>query len=301
MGHVVHHFDHVHAASANREAMNEFLLSAARSGGYDLIFVVPYKDELIPGALDELRRDVPTLAWNCDDDYRWSDYSSRYAPHYTWMVTTYRHIYEANKAQYPNLLLSQWGCTGLDDGFDQPKDMDVSFVGLCYGKRVAQIQRLRRALNLQAYGRGVPPPDTWKTWLRQRIGWRLFGIWWTGDNVELPDQRQVKAVWNRSRISFTPLDASRGDVVQVKARVFDMGLSGTDMLCTRNPALHEFYEPGKEFVEFESMDECLDKARHLLSHEGERAAIAEKYYHRTKAEHLWEHRFKKLLRDIGAG
>lgn len=299
MGHAVHHYDYVQAAAEGKEAMNDCFLSAVKDGGYDLVLVVTYKDEFLPGVLDEARRHAVTLAWNCDDDCRWEDYSSKWVGHYTWMATTYRHIYEAHRAKHSNLLLSQWGCTGLDEGFGIPKDLDISFVGLCYGTRIAQVQCLRREVGLQAYGKGVPPATTLKNWLRQRIGWRLYGTWWTGEDLELPDQAAVKAVWNRSRIAFTPLDASRGGTVQIKARVFDMGLSGTAMLCSKNPSLHEFYQPGEEFVEFESMDECVDKARYLLTHESERAAIARRYYQRTKAEHLWEHRFEKLFREMG--
>ena len=87
--------------------------------------------------------------------------------------------------------------------------------------------------------------------------------------------------------------------MQIKGRVFDMGLSGTVMICNRNPDLYEFYEPGKEFVEFENMEECISKVKYLLRNEKERRAIAEAYYKRTKNEHLWSHRFAKLFLEMG--
>ena len=121
------------------------------------------------------------------------------------------------------------------------------------------------------------------------------------ESREIPDQNAVKAIWNRSKISFTPLDASQGNTLQIKARVFDMGLSGTVMLCSKNPDLYEFYEPNKEFVEFESMDECVDKIKYLSAHENERLRIAQCYYERTKAEHLWKYRFEALFRAMGIG
>ena len=299
MGHRVHHYDHILGAAGGREALNDFILSILRHGGYDLFLVVTHKDEFFPEMLEEAKRYALTLAWNCDDDYRWEEYSSKWVDRYTYMVTTYRHIYEANRARYPNLVLSQWGCVDLYDGMSVPKDIPISFVGSCYAKRRPQVNRLRRELGMAAYGQGVGPPPTLLNWLRPRIAWRLFGVWYTGEDRELPDQKAVKGIWNRSRISFTPLDASCGQTLQIKGRIFDMGLSGTVMLCNRNPALYEFYEPGKEFVEFETLDECVDKARYLLSHESERAAIAERYYRRTRAEHLWRYRFERLFRQIG--
>jgi len=78
-----------------------------------------------------------------------------------------------------------------------------------------------------------------------------------------------------------------------------MGFSGTVMLCDKNPALYEFYEPEKEFVEFESMEECVEKAKHLLKNDAERKAIAMAYYNRTKQEHMFEYRFNALFKKMG--
>jgi len=47
------------------------------------------------------------------------------------------------------------------------------------------------------------------------------------------------------------------------------------------------------------MDECIEKARYLLAHESERLSIAQKYYARTKAEHLWQHRYQILFKELG--
>lgn len=297
IGHTVHHYDHVFAAQAGKEAMNDFFLSIVKHGNYDLTLIVTFAGEFLLEVLDEAKRHTVTLAWNCDDDWRWEDYSANLAPHFTFMATTYRHIYEANRAAHPNLLLSQWGCTESHEGFSFPKPTAISFAGLCYGTRQAQVERLRRSLGMEAYGRGVPPAPTLSRSAKKILA-RWLRIPMRVDSLELPDQEAVKGVWNRSRVSFTPLDASRGGL-QIKARVFDMGLSGTVMLCSRNPGLYEFYEPGREFADFETMDECEDKAKFLLSHEAERLEIARRYYERTRKEHLWRHRYQALFSDMG--
>jgi len=71
------------------------------------------------------------------------------------------------------------------------------------------------------------------------------------------------------------------------------------MLCDDHPEITQYYEPGKEFVAFNGLDECADKARYYLTHEPERARIASAYFERTRAEHLWQHRFRHLLSDMG--
>lgn len=300
MGHTVHQVDPVLGALANREAFNEQVVHLARTGGYDFIFSNLFEEEFLPEALDEVCRHTPFVAWNSDDDWRWEGYSSRFVRHCTWMITTYRHIHEANRAAHPNLLLSQWGCTGFTDGEGVAKDIDVSFVGAAYGERPAQVQRLKKHFpRTHAQGKGfLPPPRTHAT----RIRWamqRALRLPITDTDLELKDQEAVKGIWNRSRISFTPLDASKKGSMQIKGRVFDQGLSLSLMLATRNTALHEYYAPDKEYVEFSSMDECIDKARFYLANEPARAKIAEAYRRRTLAEHLFRHRFEKLYREMG--
>ncbi len=298
MGHTVHHFDHMLLATHDKKSFNDFFLSIVKNGSYDLVLIVTVGNEFLPEVLDEAQQYAKTLAWNCDDDWRWDDYSSKWARHYTYMVTTYRHIYDENKPKYSNLILSQWGCTGLTEGIAMEKNINISFVGRIYkADRFQSILRLQKELGLSAYGPDVPTFGL-KVKAARRIA-RLLDVHIEETNYELDNQDAVKALWNRSQISFTPLKGSRDGSLQIKARVFDMGLSGSLMLCDRNDALHEFYEPGKEYEEFENLDDCIDKARYYLRHDAERHKIAAKYYKRTKTDHLWQDRFNILFKQIG--
>jgi spore maturation protein CgeB len=88
-------------------------------------------------------------------------------------------------------------------------------------------------------------------------------------------------------------------ILQIKSRTFEMGLSGTLMLCKQSPNLEQYYEPGKEFVAFDDLEDCVEKAKYYLAHETERARIAKAYHDRTRAEHTWQNRFRQIFRDIG--
>lgn len=90
-----------------------------------------------------------------------------------------------------------------------------------------------------------------------------------------------------------------GNGFQLKGRIFEMGMSRTVMLCNRFAALDEFYERNTEYVDFESIEECAEKAKYLLKNKEERRRIAKAYYNRTKAEHMWHHRFEKLFAEMG--
>ena len=296
MGHEIHFIDHIAQAISNKDMFNDFFLSVVMHGNYDLVLIQLYKDEFYPEVLEKAKNYTNLVSWNSDDDWRWDDYSSKLYPHFTHMVTTYRHIYEANEAQYPNLILSQWGCSGFFDGKDAKKDINLSFVGLNYGQRANNIKYINERIPILTFGRGTPTIQLpWKKQIK-KVAAGLLGLKFEDNTLSGPDE--VNNIWNRSRLSYTPLEASKGTGLQIKWRVFEMGLSGTVMLCNKNPELYEFYEPGKEFMEFGNLDELIDKAKYLLNHEAERAKIALAYRNRTQKEHLWKYRFEKLFQDI---
>jgi spore maturation protein CgeB len=266
-----------------------------KNGRYDLAFYATSgQDWMPPEAIREAGRYAPIVAWNSDDDWQWESYTKNLAPYFTFMVTTYPYIYEANRKQYPDLRLSQWGCYDRLTDFSHTKDMDLTFVGRIYGYRNRECRYLRAATGLQVFGEGSR---------LVRLGLPIFrgctripGLM----GQPIADYAKVNAIWNRSRISYTPLGSSADPhKLQIKGRVFQTGLSGTLMLCDNHPDLARYYEPSKEFVAFEDLADCVEKAKYYLGHETERARIAQAYHNRTKAEHLWQHRFVKLFQDIG--
>jgi len=296
LGHTVHFFDYLAQTTLDKGAMNDFFLAIVKNGGYDLVWITMIADEFIPEVLDEAGRYAVLMAWNSDDDQSWENYSSQWCSHFTYMVTTYRHIYDANKGSYPNLLLSQWGCTGRYDGWKVPKDIDFSFVGKLYPNRGKEINQIRKRQRIEVYGMGMIPNIRLrgKRWLAKKLG-----IIWNSNQQALATEAEVKSIWNRTRVSFTPLGAWNSSSSQIKARVFDMGLSGTVMLCDVASELYEYYEPGKEYVEYDNLDECISKVKYLLTHEAERERIARAYYQRTMSEHLWSKRLGQLIDQMG--
>jgi spore maturation protein CgeB len=287
-----------------RADFHQRVLDRIRGGGYAAVFVATVGQEFSSAFLDEARKDTVTIAWNSDDDWRWDAYSSRYAPHYSLMYTTYKDVYEANRAGFPNLRLSQWACLGTYDGLNTTKDIGFSFCGQVYADRLKDIYRLRRAAGLKPFGKGTLVitgqyvPDK----LLRGAGRRLQRA--TGIRL-LPEDAltflDINAIWCRSGISLNLMRSSLGNKLQIKSRTFDMGVSGTMMLCEHSPNLELYYEPGREFVAYESLEDCAEKAKYYLAHEDERSRIARAYYDRTRREHLWTHRLAAILRDAGFG
>jgi len=299
MGHVVEHFDPIDTYTRlGPDTCGEMFLDRVRAGGYDLVLYSNWgRDCMPPAAIREAGRCGPVVGWNSDDDWQWERYTSQVAPYFTYAVTTYQEVYETNRLRHPNLLLSQWACLDAGTNADRPKDLGFTFVGQVYRNRVADCRYLRRKAGLRVFGLGAA-----------RVRWPLLGssrVWKWAVKAPGPWSRplttgQVHDLWDRSRVSYTPLSAAGdGRSVQIKGRVFEMGLSGTLMLAQRNPDLARYYRPGREFVEYDGPEDCAEKARFYLAHEPARARIAAAYEARTRAEHLWEHRFERLFREIG--
>jgi spore maturation protein CgeB len=301
LGHQVDHFDHVRLGrEAGLEACGEAFVNKVKHGGYDLVlYQTGGNDFMSRNAIAEAREHAPVVAWNSDDDWQWDTYSKHIAPLFTFMATTYRHVYEENRFAFPNLRLSQWGCLATFADFDRPKNLDFTFAGQIYTNRVADCIHLKRKAGLKVFGLGsirVRYPM-----LASRPVYRFIAQKLPSLNKPL-EFEQVHDIWNRSRVSFAPMGSSTDiNRLQVKGRVFEMGMSGTMMLSQRSPDIERFYEPGKEFIAYDSIEECAELAKFYLRNESERRRVAKAYYRRTRAEHLWEHRFGQLFRDIGMG
>lgn len=294
MGHKVETFDHfeTHRASG-RDAATTLLIKKIRNGDFDLVLYQTAGQEPIDtSSFEEISRITCVAAWNSDDDWQWGS-TQKLAGHFSYVITTYPHIYEENKKRYKNLLLSQWGCLGLFSNFARQKDIDFSFAGAIYASRMAACRYLRRRVGLQCFGRGSRLLQLGLPYFRGAF--RLRHI--AGKAI---DFETINDIWNRTRVSYTPLKGGpHGVVLSLKSRMFDMGLSGTLMLCEHSPNLEHYYEPDRECVTFESLEDCAEKALWYLSHESERARIARRYYDRTVREHMWTHRFTELFRQMG--
>ncbi len=156
MGHEVETFDHVNLCGTIGPAeCGAAFEREIRGGGYDLVFYqTGGRDFMERQAIANAARYAPIVAWNSDDDWQWDTYSRHIAPCFTRMITTYPHVYEANRGAFPNLLLSQWGCLETYADFARPKDLNFTFVGQVYRTRVNELRHLRREAGLKVFGLG---------------------------------------------------------------------------------------------------------------------------------------------------
>jgi len=156
--------------------------------------------------------------------------------------------------------------------------------------------------------------ERWK--LVKRIVDEDFNIKWWGPRI----QRKIgtfvlglllskvsrayggRFVWNETyakAVHLSRIFIAREAYPQVRlsmsARAFTALGLGAFYLTFPTRGMETMFEPGKELVTFQTPDEMVDKIRHYLEHEGERAAIAAAARERVLAEHTYQHRFERIF------
>jgi hypothetical protein len=106
-------------------------------------------------------------------------------------------------------------------------------------------------------------------------------------------------LFSRSRINLNLSNSSNMAGQQIKGRNFEVPGAGGFLLSGQADNLGEYYEDGREIVTYHSLDDLAEKAHYYLSHESERAKIAENGRIRTLAEHTWHHRFDQIFGAVG--
>jgi spore maturation protein CgeB len=155
------------------------------------------------------------------------------------------------------------------------RDIDVLFIGNCYGKREKLIGKcLDAGIRVEAYGKDFP---------RGHI---------TG--------KDVPSLFGRSKIILgSGLVGHSAKLTTLKLRDFDGPMAGALYLTSHNSLLANHFNINKEIVTYTSVDDCIRKIKYFLKNEMERSRIAANGRKRSCFDHTWDHRFKLLIKTLG--
>ena len=84
----------------------------------------------------------------------------------------------------------------------------------------------------------------------------------------------------------------------IPLRNLDIMGCGGFLLTNYQEDMLRFFEPGVDFVYYESREDMLAKVQYYLEHENERRAIAQSGYEKVKAQHTYEHRLKAIIDTV---
>ncbi len=271
-----------------RARMNQMLREVVDEEKPDILFCVLYKNEIDKDVMRHITEETDTVTcnWFCDDVFRFKNFSRKWVRCFDWILTVdLPMVAKYQRLGARNVAYVRWACNPfLYHRSSQPPAYDVTFVGQPHGKRREAVKALQEAgINIRTWGRG-----------------------WEGGRLS---QEEMIRVFGQSRINLNFSDTSvrpgwRGWFhltfpKQIKGRLLEVPACGGFLLTGDAPALHEYYEKGRDVAVFRSTKELVEQVRYYLAHEEERAAIAQAGYARTMREHTYVHRFCDLFQRMG--
>jgi spore maturation protein CgeB len=286
LGHEVSLFDcYDRAAYHDFADLNRRLVETVAATQPDVLFCVLMHYEVWSETLDLIRSATPAalINWGTDDSWKFWQFSRFIAPHFDLCATTDAAAFQAARdLRLETIIRSQWAAPATNSAEPIPSEdclYDVTFVGAAYGDRRQWIDVLR-ANNI-----AVP----------------CFGHGWdSGSGVIGSDD--VQRIYRQSRISLNLADSGlqlRGGRLvrsrQIKARTFEVPMTGGFLLTQPSDSLGDYFEVGREVATFTDQATLMEQVRHYLAHPAERDAMAMAGAKRARAEHSYEARFAPLL------
>ncbi|WP_137936430.1 glycosyltransferase [Chitinivorax sp. B] len=83
-------------------------------------------------------------------------------------------------------------------------------------------------------------------------------------------------------------------------RCFGVQACGGFLLSDRRPHSRDSFTLGADYVEFESMDDCVSKIQYYLTHFDEARQLAKAAYQRVQDAHTYAHRATQLVNTVDA-
>ncbi|MGB8355036.1 MAG: glycosyltransferase [Chthoniobacteraceae bacterium] len=283
-----------------------------------LFFSYFYDACVEPAAIEEIKSlGIVTMNWFCNASYQFH-LVREISPHYDWCLVPEKFRLSDYKAIGATPVYCQEAANpAVYKPCDVPRDLDVSFVGQCYGDRPENVRHLLdHGINVHVWGarweyRRQPPHSS--NPVRRVLGKAMRAILPSPpEGVILPvdvvggvlSDEEMIAVFSRSKINlgFSSCgDTHRGTerILQIRLRDFEVPMSGGFYLVEQMDELAEFFEIDREIVCYGSRDELVDKIRFYLKNETAREAIRRAGYERARRDHTWQRRFEAVFSQIG--
>lgn len=161
--------------------------------------------------------------------------------------------------------------------------------GLLLQLEATRLRRLKCVERLLPMEPAIVGSEYWKTAF-VRSG---FPFIWYG---RMHYERELPGFYQRVIINFNT--TSLQSVNAVNQRLFDVPVCGAFVLTDRTSGIEELFEPGKEVVCYESVEDIRPLAERWIADESGRKRIICAARERILAEHTYEHRLVTIMRDM---
>ena len=223
------------------------------------------------------KNNITTIGYFFDDIARFEEHSKFFIPYLDYIIT-----FDSSKSlnKYSDIgasanLVDFFPCSEVfSKKSGHQISYDVSFVGSKIADRAEIIMKIKSV----------------------GIDITVFGNGWENDFISTDEMVNI---FNRSKINlnFGKTYDNSGSM-QLKARIFEICLSGGFLLTEYIPGLENYYEIGKEIDCFYSVDEAIKKIHYYLQNEKERMKIAKAGYEKTFSNYTFEKGMMNFFSNI---
>lgn len=295
LGHQVEEF-YYDDLQDNLKTLNQKLLDKAEEVSPDLVFFMLFRDQFFPETLDILKSKYTTINWFGDDTWRFDSFTSKYAPHFSWSITTDKFsIPKYTRLGVKNVISSQWASIPpVHSEFLQiPYERDISFIGQKHPFRSWFVNQLKKN------------------------GWKVdcFGYGWDNGLLSLEDMQKVfcsskinlnlsnSTEWDLRYLASHPKALayalkSPKNMSQIKARNFEINVMGGLQMTDYVPTLEDYLSIGKEVICFRNVDEAIQLADYYLKQDDVREDLRRNSWEKAKDQHTYYHRLEQILKEI---
>ena len=279
----------------NTKPMQRLLKEFTDQKKPDLIFFSLFQDQFEIETLEYLKSKYTTVNWFGDDQWRFDDFTYKFANHFTYCVTTDKFsISKYKKIGQNNVIYSQWAAINTHEipTFNGYK-CDVSFVGAYHPYRAWFVKILQqRGINIEAFGNGwengsLSADEMNRLFISSKINLNI------GNSVSF----DFRYMFSGLRACINSLRSTKTSS-QIKARNFEIPFFNGFQLTDYTPTIENYFDIGSEIICYKDIDEAEKLIKYYLENEDERESIKNSSHQKAIKEHGYINRLKDILNEI---
>lgn len=244
-----------------------------------------------------MSKGVFTVNFFGDDQWRFDQWSSLYAPYFCACITTDKYCLDKyNKVGQINIIRSQWASLDSKVEYRQVNyKYDVSFVGSVSAYRKWFVSELgKRGVKVECFGNG---------WENGRLTYDEMEQVFRNSKINLNisnsfsyDTRYILSGFKTFLRVFKAYITGRGkNSSQIKARNFEILAQGGFQVTDYVPSLEDYLHIGEEVVCYSGVDEAMLQIKYYMSNSVDREKIKEQGVEKARSYHTFKSRIIEFM------
>lgn len=271
------------------------ILTQAKKIKPDIVFCILQENQIEVETLKSLKENFFTVNWFGDDQWRFDNFSSKYANYFDACITTDKFSVDKYKEiGQENIIRSQWASLPSAVEYEKVEyKYDVTFIGGASRFRQWFVKELeKRGIKVHCFG---------FNWDNGRVSYEeMEEIFLTSKinlNISNSTQYDIRYLLANPRNIINTLRATKNKS-QTKARIFEIPVQGGFELTEYVPSLEDYFNIGEEISCYRDIDEAELLIKYYLAHDDKREAIKLAGVKRARLEHTFKNRIVDFMLEV---